>query len=250
MHFSDSNLNKPVIIFFDSLESTNDYAKGLLEKEKPKDFTIIHTLYQTKGRGQRGNNWMSGQGLNLTASWIYYPFNFKVTDFFFLNIWVALAVYDALAEILPNHHSIKIKWPNDIYVEDKKIAGILIENTIERDNIVSSVIGIGLNVNQNEFLSLEKATSLQIILQKSLSIDQLLLALNTSLIAKVSLLKNRKIMKDIYQKHLYQLHEIKKYATKHAEIEGQIIGVTDNGLLIVESEQAVLKFDLKEIRYL
>jgi BirA family transcriptional regulator, biotin operon repressor / biotin---[acetyl-CoA-carboxylase] ligase len=70
MHFSDSNLNKPVIIFFDSLESTNDYAKALLEKEKPKDFTIIHTLHQTKGRGQRGNNWMSGQGLNLTASWI------------------------------------------------------------------------------------------------------------------------------------------------------------------------------------
>jgi BirA family transcriptional regulator, biotin operon repressor / biotin---[acetyl-CoA-carboxylase] ligase len=250
MHFSDSNLNKPVIIFFDSLESTNDYAKALLEKEKPKDFTIIHTLHQTKGRGQRGNNWMSGQGLNLTASWIHYPFNFKIADFFFLNIWVALAVYDALAELLPNHHSIKIKWPNDIYVGDKKIAGILIENTIEKDNIVSSVIGIGLNVNQNEFLSLERATSLQIILQKSLSIDQLLLSLNNSLMAKISLLKHRKIMKDIYQKHLYQRNEIKQYATENAEIEGQIIGVTDNGLLMVESKQVILKFDLKEIRYL
>jgi BirA family transcriptional regulator, biotin operon repressor / biotin---[acetyl-CoA-carboxylase] ligase len=163
---------------------------------------------------------------------------------------VALAVYDALAEILPNHHSMKIKWPNDIYVGDKKIAGILIENTIEKDNIVSSVIGIGLNVNQNEFLSLERATSLQMILQKSLSIDQLLLSLNTSLIAKVSLLKHRKIMKDIYQKHLFQLHETKKYAIENAEIEGQIIGVTDNGWLMIESEQAVLKFDLKEIRYL
>jgi BirA family transcriptional regulator, biotin operon repressor / biotin---[acetyl-CoA-carboxylase] ligase len=250
MHFSDSNLNKPVIIFFDSLESTNDYAKALLEKEKPKDFTIIHTLHQTKGRGQRGNNWISGQGLNLTASWIHYPFNFKIADFFFLNIWVALAVYDALSEILPNHHSIKIKWPNDIYVEDKKIAGILIENTIEKDNIVSSVIGIGLNVNQNEFLSLEKATSLQIILQKSLSIDQLLLNLNASLIAKVNLMKHRKIMKDIYQKHLYQLNETKRYESNSGELNGQIIGVTDNGLLMIESEQSVLKFDLKEIRYL
>jgi BirA family transcriptional regulator, biotin operon repressor / biotin---[acetyl-CoA-carboxylase] ligase len=250
MHFSDSNLNKPVIIFFDSLESTNDYAKALLEKEKPKDFTIIYTLHQTKGRGQRGNNWISGQGLNLTASWIHYPFNFKIADFFFLNIWVALAVYDALSEILPNHHSIKIKWPNDIYVEDKKIAGILIENTIEKDNIVSSIIGIGLNVNQNEFLSLEKATSLQIILRKSLSIDQLLLNLNASLIAKVNLMKHRKIMKDIYQKHLYQLNETKRYDSNSGELNGQIIGVTDNGLLMIESEQSVLKFDLKEIRYL
>jgi hypothetical protein len=68
--------------------------------------------------------------------------------------------------------------------------------------------------------------------------------------AKISLLKHRKIMKDIYQKHLYQRNEIKQYATENAEIEGQIIGVTDNGLLMVESEQVILKFDLKEIRYL
>jgi BirA family transcriptional regulator, biotin operon repressor / biotin---[acetyl-CoA-carboxylase] ligase len=159
-------------------------------------------------------------------------------------------VYDALAEILPNHQSIKIKWPNDIYVDKKKIAGILIENTFEKDNIVSTVIGIGLNVNQKEFLTLENAISLQMLLQKSFSIDQLLFSLNASLMAKVGLLKHKKIMKNIYQKHLYQLHESKNYDTGNGELKGQIIGVTDNGRLMIESENTVLIFDLKEIRYL
>ncbi len=249
MNFSNANDNKSNILFFDVLESTNDYAKALINKEKQANFTIVHAALQTYGRGQRGNNWMSGAGLNLTASWIYYPVNFKLTDYFFLSMWVALSVYDALSDILPNHHSIKIKWPNDIYVDNKKVAGILIENSNEKDLITSSVIGIGVNVNETDFKGLDLAASLKTFLSCNTDINQLLNALNESLLAKNSLLKHKKVIKAIYTKHLFRLNETRFYETNNGRIEGQIIGCTDQGLLQIQTETQLLQFDLKEIRY-
>ncbi len=250
MHFSESNHNKPHIIFFDMLDSTNDYAKALLKTEKPENFTIVHTLFQTKGRGQRGNAWISGIGLNLTATWIHYPFELKLKDVFFLNMWIALSLHDALSDMLPIHHSIKIKWPNDIYVDGKKIAGILIENTIERDYISESVIGIGVNVNVTEFPNLDRATSMRILTEKSFDIEKVLLKIHECFILKSYLINQKKLIKSLYLKHLFQVNEERTYQTSQGIISGKIVDCTENGLLVIQSNNQDFYFDLKQIQYL
>ncbi len=250
MHFSESNHNKPNIIFFDCLDSTNDYAKALLKSNKPSDFTVIHTHFQTNGRGQRGNVWISGEGLNLTASWIHYPFELRLNDIFYLNMWVALSLHDALSDILPIHHLIKIKWPNDIYVDGKKIAGILIENTIEKDKISETVIGIGVNINGQDFTQLERATSLHSLTEKTFSIQSVLFKIHESLIKKTYLLKQKKIMRSFYLRHLFQLNEEKSYQTSQGMIIGKIVDCTESGLLVIVSENEIFNFDLKQVQYL
>lgn len=112
--------------------------------------TLVYALEQTAGRGQRGNSWESAPGKNLTASAIFFPRGVEAEGQFAISEAVSLAVVDLLGR-----HGIeaRVKWPNDIYVGDRKICGILIENSILGRNIQSSIAGIGLNVNQREFFS-------------------------------------------------------------------------------------------------
>jgi BirA family transcriptional regulator, biotin operon repressor / biotin---[acetyl-CoA-carboxylase] ligase len=252
MNFSTSSHNiEPNILYFESLNSTNDYAKSLISYNKVPDFTIIHTSNQLAGRGQRGNEWISGEGLNLTASWIHYPHLLKVERAFDLSMWTALAVYDALSAYLPYHHSIKIKWPNDIYVNDQKIAGILIENNIEKDFIAATVIGIGINVNQQEFLSIINATSIYNQIQSPKDLNEILLAVHQSLIQKVGLLKHIGLLKTMYLKHLYRFNEMHYFKTDSETIYAKIIDCDEQGkLMLQKADHELLKFDIKEIKFL
>lgn len=146
---------------FAKLASTNDYALLLLSKSKPSEGTVISTLNQYKGRGQIGSTWESEAGKNINFSLILYPTFLPVKDQFQLNQAMSLGVRDFVAEYLLN--PVKVKWSNDIFVKGKKVAGILIQNSIMGSQIRSSVIGIGINVNQTEFASnLPNPTSLKL----------------------------------------------------------------------------------------
>src|ERR1035441_10550859 len=137
------------LITLDSVASTNNFAKDMLSNTRPVEGTAIMAKEQYAGRGQMGNAWETESGKNLTCSFILYPEFLEADKQFFLNMAVALAVKDFCEHVL--HDEIKIKWPNDIYYHDKKLGGILIENSISGNKISSSVIGIGINVNQTAF---------------------------------------------------------------------------------------------------
>lgn len=136
-----------------SIESTNSFAKSLPELDDSGLPVVVMTDNQTGGRGQRGNHWESEAGKNLTFSVVLYPRWMSASNQFELSMLVSIGIINALRRYVDTPQWLKIKWPNDIYFGEKKIAGILIENSIGDNRIEKSVIGIGINVNQSEFKS-------------------------------------------------------------------------------------------------
>jgi BirA family transcriptional regulator, biotin operon repressor / biotin---[acetyl-CoA-carboxylase] ligase len=136
---------------FEELASTNTFASELVAKENPPAGTAILAANQTAGRGQFGRQWHSIANTSLTVSFVCYPSHLTIADLPVLSKSIALATRATLATFL-THDSVNVKWPNDVYVQDKKIAGILIENSITSAGCIqNSIIGIGINVNQMEF---------------------------------------------------------------------------------------------------
>lgn len=155
------------LIFLPAVESTNSYAIELLKNVKPIEGTVVQTDYQTKGRGQRGAVWSSEPASNLALSIIFHPTFLSASESFYLYMIAALACYDTTSHLLADSQfEIQIKWPNDIYVNRMKLGGILIENKLQGDYVQSSVIGIGLNINQTLFEGLN-AVSLKLLAGKS-----------------------------------------------------------------------------------
>ena len=143
------------------LPSTNQFAHELISKTKPIDGTVIITDFQSAGKGQGGNTWNAASGMNITCSVIYDTSFLESKQPYFLNMAVANSLIELLSHYLP-YDQLSIKWPNDILVSGKKIAGILIENTVMGSHLKHSIIGIGLNVNQASFEHLPNATSMLI----------------------------------------------------------------------------------------
>lgn len=132
---------------FEELESTNLWMKQHLSELD--DFSVVTVDFQTAGRGQRGNGWESARGENLLMSLLIMPDNLAAADQFCISKVVAVSVASTIESILPNDVDVKIKWPNDIYVNEKKVCGVLIENILSRDGTIqNSIVGIGLNLNQ------------------------------------------------------------------------------------------------------
>ena len=137
-------------IILNEIESTNNYANQLILSNAAEEGTVVLTHYQIKGKGQGKNNWESEYGKNLLMSLILYPDFLPAESQFMISKIVSIA----LIEFLKNETDlVSIKWPNDIYADDRKVAGILIENSIKGQNLSSSVLGIGLNLKQLIFTS-------------------------------------------------------------------------------------------------
>lgn len=131
-------------------DSTNNRLAQLCDRENIKEFTTLLVDKQTAGKGQRGNSWESAPGMNLTFSTVLYPSALKAREQFTLSMLIALSVYDTLSTYA---EGFSIKWPNDIYWKDKKICGILIENELEGAYLLRCIAGIGVNINQEHFVS-------------------------------------------------------------------------------------------------
>lgn len=237
-----------VLLEYERLDSTNSQAEKLLKEKKPAEGTVISTSEQFSGRGQVGNTWFSDAHKNIAASIILYP---KV-DFpkhqFALNQVVALGIRDFLGDFLNN---IKIKWPNDIMVNDKKIAGVLIQNSISNKSISSSIIGIGINVNQDIFpKGIGKPTSMFLENDRSYDIKELLERLFSHLEGWYLQLKSGryKAIDTSYHEHLYLKDEFRLFKDAKGEVfKGSILGVSLEGLLQVETSDGLRQFMFKEI---
>lgn len=238
-----------------SIDSTNSYASELMRQINPPEGTLIFTFDQQNGRGQRGNTWDSEPNKNAALSYILYPTFLKADKQSSLNKIICLAVADLLAEILEksdNLPALKIKWPNDIYVGNKKIAGILIENSLREHNIKSSIIGIGININQTIFNEGINATSLALLTNTTHDLMLIINRLCEFVEARYLQLKANKTdtIDAEYLKRLYRLDEWQNYIADDQILEGKIIGVSTFGKLRMQLRSDEIKeFYLKEIAF-
>lgn len=229
--------------------------------EKSNDLTIWIARYQTNGRGQRGNSWESVEGLNLTFSILLKPDNLLSVNQFVLSQLTALSIvsYLSLKGI-----TAKIKWPNDIYVEDRKICGILLENILAGDKLSASIVGIGLNLNQVKFNSdAPNPTSLlcEMIRNNPSAYDPFELEKELSTLLKEYCLyyssintdEGVEMIKKTYHERLYRLGESGNYIDlrDNSVFQGKILGVDNNARLELELPDGQIKsFAFKELKYI
>ncbi len=240
------------LVKLQEVDSTNTYLRNLLSNSKPlTEGTVIMADRQYAGRGQSSNKWESEDGKNLTISIYLKPAFLAANEQFDLNKAICLGINDCLVNLLGEN--LKIKWPNDIYHHDKKLGGVLIESSTKGYFLKDSIIGIGLNVNQRDFGSnLSNATSISKILHQDYELDRLLKQLCRSIEARYLQLKAEKkdLLNNDYEKLLYRLNEEHTFEVEHKIVKGMIRGVTPSGRLLLELEEGVREFDLKEVKFI
>jgi len=232
---------------FDEISSTNDWLMEQLSIQKLTEGTVVFALHQINGKGQRGASWSTQDSKSLTFSVLLKPSFLSIAKAFDLSICVALAIHDCLNELRPGFH---IKWPNDIYFNDKKIVGILIENQMSKSSYQNAVVGVGLNVNQDEFEDLPKAISLKQILGIELPLAKVLERLCETMEVRYLQLRANKYesLKSEYLSKLYWFEESHFFKIKNELIQAKIVDVLRNGRLQVKLSTGELHdFDIKEI---
>ena len=234
------------IIHLDTVDSTNNYTANLQKEGKIQHGTVILADEQSAGRGQRGASWTSNAGENLLLSVYLTPDNLSVVDQPALTHFISLSLIDFLRKI---GISGKIKWPNDIYVNDLKIAGILIENSIRSSRITETIIGVGFNVNQKTFHDV-KATSLSVQTNQHFQLKDVLFSWIQEMNSLWTELNkgNFTMLKSRYKQELYLLNEPAIYCDLEGEFVGVIRDVDNHGYLILEKDAERKKYDLKEIK--
>lgn len=238
------------LIELDSVNSTNDYTKSLLASAHPPDGTVVIAREQLSGRGQMGTSWAAEGGKNITMSLLLYPDFLEADKQFFLNMAIALGVKDFCEFILKDE--VKIKWPNDIYYSNKKLGGILIENTITGNRLSSSVIGIGLNINQSEFASsIPNPVSFNLIAQSTFDISSLLSDLCSFLEKYYLQLRQQhfNFLDRAYTDALYRYQQTHEFRKGDQVFKGEINGVTKEGKLVLHCNGKEHRYSFKEVEY-
>ncbi len=237
---------------FSTLESTNIEAENWVLKSKPAGGSAVLADFQAMGRGMGDNLWESEAKMNLLASIILYPVFLDAADQFMLNKIIALSVKDCVRKFTGSP-DVFIKWPNDIYVGKLKISGILSRNAISGNNIIHTIAGIGLNVNQTKFPpKIPNPVSIKMITGKDFTIREILNELLLNLEGYYEKLKNGNVseINKNYLDVLFNYNRSAKYSSEGEIFEGIITGVTPFGHLILQINEGFKEFDLKEIQYL
>ena len=241
---------------FDELPSTNDYARDLLAKSRPAEGTVVRADSQSAGRGQFGSKWVTEPGVNLTLSVILYPKWLKITDQFRLSEAVALALIDTVHRPPSTvyRQPSTIKWPNDIYLGDRKTAGILIQNTLTGNHLETSIVGIGLNVNQTAFPpEIPNATSLSLATGRTFDLEAVADTLFECLERRYLQLKasQTEVLRAEYREHLLGLGVLRNFARLDGSVfSGIIQGVQEDGRLEILGSNGLELFDVKAIQML
>lgn len=230
----------------DSVDSTNNFTAKLINDQICQNGAVILADEQTAGKGQMGNTWESERGSNLLCSIAWRPDNLSVNDQSKLSWLVALILHKLLLRFGINA---EIKWPNDIYVQKQKIAGILIENQIEGKNISWVIVGIGLNVNQQVFQN-ANATSMKNILGTTLKVKTVLSELTdlfNGYLNQWDVLQDT--FKSEFEANLYQKNIKAIYSDKSGKFEGELMGVQDDGRIVIRVGEENRIYDLKEVQF-
>lgn len=232
------------IIHLESVDSTNNYAANLVHQGDYAHGTVILSDDQFLGKGQRGSEWLTKKGENLTCSFIICPDKLSVDDQFYLTCLVALSTVDTLKDY---GIDASIKWPNDIYVKQKKIAGILIENFLQGNLIKTSIIGIGLNVNScpNAF----NAICIQDLISETFKPFDILIRLVAKLNNWYPKFYNNSfnVLLTSYNNCLFGVNQLLKFEDDQGTFQGKVQKVTCNGMLEVEVENEIRNYGIKQI---
>lgn len=239
------------IIRYTSLDSTNLEAWRLIKSGLAIEGSIIQSGFQTVGKGQGGTIWESEEGKNLLFSWIISPRFIQPSQQFMITKTTSVALQETISGML-THHQVTIKWPNDIYVGKKKIAGVLTENSIMGSNIEYSVIGIGINVNQTIFhsdapnpVSVKQLTGEERVLEDCLNM------VGESLNKWYQKLQNNdtEIINQTYLQHLLGYDTIMHFTDHKRSFNAKISGISEYGKLIIDENGSTREYDMKEIAF-
>jgi BirA family biotin operon repressor/biotin-[acetyl-CoA-carboxylase] ligase len=239
------------LIKLDAIDSTNDFLKSLSSQDELENFTVVTAENQTKGKGQMGAKWSSETGKNLIMSVLVKDFLFDNEQVFNLSIVVSLAVLDALKSL--NIPDLCIKWPNDIMSYNKKIGGILIENTLKSDGRIVSVVGIGINVNQTNYEDLPRGSSLAVISGKTFDKENLAILITEKIQEKTELwVTSSSLFWINYFNSLFKKGVPMPFKNlQNKNFMGIIQGVSPIGKLqVLLEDDSVSEFEIKEIQML
>jgi BirA family biotin operon repressor/biotin-[acetyl-CoA-carboxylase] ligase len=240
-------------IFLEQVDSTNRYLMDKLTQERPGEGTLVWAGHQTAGRGMDNNTWESAPGMNLTFSVVIYPDFLGADQQFYLNKVVSLALADVALEILPGK-DIRIKWPNDLYAGDHKLAGMLIQNGVKGNRFEYSVIGIGLNVNQVEFQEeVANPVSLKVMSGRDFDLHAVLDRILEALDHRYGMLirGERAMLDRDYTSAMYRYGVVAGYNFRGKDIRARISGVNRYGQLMLEIPgEKILECDLKDVKFI
>jgi len=241
------------IIRVKTTDSTNRLLKELTAEAGLEEGTVVVAETQTAGRGQKGTSWEAETGQNITCSLLLYPTFLPLKQHFLLSKAVALGVKETLDFLFPHLLSFSIKWANDIYYEDRKIAGILIENELMDNRITQCIVGIGLNVNQEVFASdAPNPVSLKQLTGESTHLDYVLEEMIRRIMCRYQKLKDRQYeeISAVYHDVLYRKNGFFCYEDKNGVFDAQIQSVSDDGFLhLITKEGEERRYAFKEVSF-
>lgn len=238
-------------IFIEEVESTMTAMECSLEEQRLNDLSVLSTSFQRAGQGQEGNSWESKKGENLLFTLYLQPGFIKPSRQFLISKIVSLALYETVLHFLPGAE-VKIKWPNDIYLGDRKLAGILIRHQLKGEEIQHSLAGIGLNVNQLEFSpDLPNPVSMKMEGGEMFDLKRVLEVFRISMKLFYFLLKdeNHGEIDVLYHQRLYQVGETAEYILSGRKTRACILGVDEFGRLLLKEGEQINTCDLKEVVY-
>jgi len=237
-------------LIIQEVDSSNNYAKQLIAAGKADHGTVVLAHFQNAGKGHAENHWESEFGKNMLASFILFPKFLRADKQFYLSKIISLALVDLLSDGIG---SVSVKWPNDIYIENKKLAGILIENSVSGSYIHSSVIGVGLNLNQEKFSEqLPNPVSLNQITQKNYSPETVVQQLKDKLWSWYRKLEDGQhdFIDSAYFRKLYRREQWSRFKKGDDFFEARIKGIGEYGQLILEMRNgAEQTFQFKEVEF-
>ena len=230
------------IIKLDAIDSTNSFLKKKMNNQEIDDFTIVYSQNQFQGRGRTTKEWISEPYKNIAFSLFKKFKRPELEHLFLLNVIVSISILELLKKYSVRHAS--VKWPNDIIVKNKKISGILIENTIKKNNLINSVIGIGINVNQQKFPDLICATSIINETRISVEIDSLATELTKIISSNFKFLElNSNFYLDQYNNKLYNKNRTVVFKNNIGKKKvGKIVKVDLSGNLMIMNEKGKIEY--------
>ncbi|MEM6628454.1 MAG: biotin--[acetyl-CoA-carboxylase] ligase [Bacteroidota bacterium] len=239
------------LVILEEISSTNEWIKAQLGQKLPHG-TVVRAIHQVQGKGQMGSTWEVEPGKNLTFSFLLHHEDFFVKEAFFLSKWIGISLVSWLKKRI-KQKSIYIKWPNDIWVENKKIAGILIENQLEGQRVSSSIIGIGININQQNFgYDLQhKATSLIQATEQEEELEPLLWEFLSEIsnYYRFFLQKYWAFLDKRYLQEMMGYQQLCNFEHQGRNFQAWIDGVERNGRLRLKQGGELQTWDIKELTW-
>ena len=241
------------IIKLEQVNSTNQFAKELIINVNDlQEGTTIVSYDQFQGKGRHQKTWISEKNKNLCISIILFPDFLTTSNLFLLSKTISVGIWDFLDRFYIT--DTRIKWPNDIYVQNNKIAGILIENTWKGNVLQESIIGIGLNVNQTHFPSIiNQPTSMKLLRKQDFNLEEMLTGLLESIEIRYRQLCRKEIeaIDTAYHEALFRLNETTHFLTKDEKLSGKIKAVDHDGKIqILTDQHGLMRFELDDIEFI